>query len=117
MLRHVTVVALTMGVVIGLASACSGGGKGCATLCSEAQAGSCTAVKGNCTNFCAAANTVKGPAGCGTQYDSYQTCLNAKPRVCDTACNSQENAFTQCMTAYCLKNIGDKDCVTLASSF
>jgi hypothetical protein len=99
-------------------SACSGGGKSCASLCTEAQAGKCTAIKGDCTKFCAALDAVKGPANCSSQYSTYQSCLSAKPTVCEASCTSDESALTNCVTPYCSSRIlTDTNCQTLAASF
>ena len=88
----------------------------CVSLCQEAQAGKCTAIKGDCTAFCSALDNVKGPANCATQKDDYQICLNAKSSVCASSCGSQESALTKCVGIYCLLST-DADCTTLKSSF
>lgn len=114
MLKHAFVFIGISSFVIALSSACGGGGKSCTQLCTEAKQGNCTRVK-DCQNFCLYTDKLKGPANCGSQYNDYQSCLSAKPAVCDSTCTPQENAFASCMTTYCSKNL-TSDCIALAST-
>ena len=118
MMRTLVVSGMALLAILVVASACSGGGKSCTQLCTEAQAGKCTGIKGDCTKFCVALDAVKGPANCSSQYASYQSCLGAKPTVCEASCSSNESALTNCVTPYCSSRIAsDTNCQTLAASF
>jgi hypothetical protein len=89
----------------------------CADLCEEAQDGSCTDVKGDCSSFCQAVNNAKGAANCTSQYDAYLKCLGSKANVCDANCDSAEGDLKTCFTAYCATHLQDKDCQTMVASF
>lgn len=93
------------------------GGKDCEQLCTEAQAGDCTSIDGNCGSFCAALDDVDGDAGCTDERDAYEDCLNSDDAVCDASCGGAESALSSCITAYCIGHAGDPSCVTLAGSF
>jgi hypothetical protein len=95
----------------------SGGSKDCAGLCKSAQSGKCTAIKGDCTAFCNAIDTLVGAANCSSQKTAYINCLSAPANVCDASCSSQETANTTCYSTYCLGHLTDKDCQTLMGSF
>jgi hypothetical protein len=116
MTRTASKLAIALAVVLAaLVQGC--GGKSCVDLCTQAQAGSCTSVRGNCSSFCNALGEVKGPASCGTAYDEYQTCLSRGSDVCANSCGSQESALTTCVTTYCVAHPSDANCTTLAASF
>ena len=103
-----------------LVAACGGDGSStadCVSLCSEAQAGDCTQVEGNCSSFCVALDGVQGPSNCTSQRDTYESCLEQTPNVCDTNCGAQENALAACVQTYCMANPTNADCQTLAASF
>jgi len=89
----------------------------CTTLCTEGQAGDCTAVTGSCGAFCSAVDAIFAAAGCTSQHGSYIGCLNQGINACAVDCDSQETAFTSCLTTYCLAHASDANCVTLATSF
>jgi hypothetical protein len=91
--------------------------RGCAELCSLGQAGDCTSITGDCDPFCAAVDRTKAPAGCESQSNAYEDCLNGDADVCAVDCDSEETAFSECMVAYCLMNASDADCVTLVASY
>jgi len=90
---------------------------GCVELCGEAQAGSCTVITGSCSAFCSALDNVQGPAGCTSQRQAYQGCLNDGATACTNDCNSQENALASCVGLYCLANPSNADCTVLSASF
>jgi hypothetical protein len=109
-------------IVVCLFMACGAGGgvaqtANCVDLCDEAQDGNCTSVTGNCSAFCDALDAVESPANCTSQRDSYQSCLDRGVDVCDTACDSQESALSNCLANYCVTRQSDPDCVTLIGSF
>ncbi len=99
-----------------LLGAC-GGDKSCEELCTEAQAGGCTSIEGNCGSFCAALDTIESASGCGDEQSAYESCLNGTDNVCDASCDAQENALAACAQAYCIGHASDPACVTLAASF
>jgi hypothetical protein len=104
----------------GCSSSSSSGGSGgadCTSLCSAAQGGNCTTIKGNCGNFCAALAAVYPAANCTSQYNAYEGCLGTTATVCNQNCTSQENALTNCVTPYCAAHTNDTNCATLAGSF
>jgi hypothetical protein len=103
-------------LVISLFAAC-GGDADCADLCTEAQAGDCTSVVGNCGSFCAALDGVQGDANCVSQRTAYESCLNEGDSVCVNDCDSEETALSNCIAAFCINNQSDPDCITLAGSF
>lgn len=112
---------LAVGALLGQA-ACSddpgGNGTGdCTSLCTEAQAGSCTAITGSCSSFCAALDDVVGPADCTAQYEAYENCLLGGDDACSNNCTTQENALSVCVQPYCALHANDPSCVTLAGSF
>lgn len=90
---------------------------GCIDLCREAQAGSCTAITGDCSAFCHALDGVQGPSGCADEREAYQGCLNRGASACAGDCGSQENALTSCVALYCLANPTNADCTVLSASF
>ena len=94
-----------------------GGDKSCSSLCSQAQAGSCTSIKGDCGKFCSALDAAQGPANCTSQRNAYQSCLSAGVTVCGSSCGTQESALTTCVGLYCLANLSNADCQTLKASF
>lgn len=110
----------TRGLVLSFLVAC-GGGDGstgdCVDLCTEAQAGQCTSIAGNCTSFCEALDGVQGPSNCTSQRNAYQGCLDTGDNVCANDCDAQEMSLSNCVTAYCATHQTDADCVTLAASF
>jgi len=91
--------------------------RSCEALCSEAQAGSCTTVQGDCGDFCAALDRATPKAGCPDAPDDYQGCLSETANVCDADCTSEESALESCVTSYCLQHSSDPDCPLLAASF
>jgi hypothetical protein len=94
-----------------------GGGKSCEDLCSEAQAGNCTSIRGNCRSFCNALDGVQGPAGCTDEREAYQSCLDDGDNVCTNSCGVLENTLAQCLSAYCAQNQTNVDCQILVGSF
>jgi hypothetical protein len=89
----------------------------CFDLCTEAQAGDCTSVTGNCTSFCEALDGVQDDSGCTSERSSYQSCLAGGSAVCDNDCDGEETALTDCLTDFCSQNLGNPDCQTLINSF
>jgi hypothetical protein len=108
---------VSLAVVGLLACGNSGGSKDCASLCKLGQSGKCTAIKGDCTAFCNAMDTLAGPANCSSQKTAYQNCLGSNADVCAASCSSQETATTTCYSTYCLGHLTDKDCLTMMGSF
>ena len=107
---------MLMAVLLVAGAGC--GGKSCTTLCEEAQAGKCTAIKGNCANFCSALEAEYSAANCSSQYDDYQSCLSTGSNSCDTSCGSQESSLTKCMTSFCFSRLlTNTNCQTMAASF
>jgi hypothetical protein len=107
-------------LALGLA-ACGGDGEGstgdCIDLCTEAQAGDCTSVNGNCTSFCTALDGVQGPSNCTSQRNAYESCLEQGANVCDNDCAALESSLSNCVGTYCQANPTNADCQTLAASF
>lgn len=101
--------------------ACGGGGgtstADCVDLCTEAQAGQCTSISGNCSAFCDALDAVDDPAGCADEHAAYESCLEGGSNVCDNNCDAQEADLSNCVGTYCAANSGDPDCQTLINSF
>jgi hypothetical protein len=104
---------------VALAAGCSDDSesRSCADLCTEAQAGHCTAITGSCGAFCSALDAVQGPSGCTSQRSAYQSCVSSGATACTNNCDSQESALSNCVGTYCLAHTTDANCVTLASSF
>jgi hypothetical protein len=96
--------------------ACAGDEASCVDMCEEAQARDCTSIKGNCSDFCAAALNVEEESGCGPEREAYQDCLEAAD-VCDNACGAREDDYSTCLGNHCLGNMGTPDCKTLINSF
>lgn len=99
-----------------------GGGDGldtgeCIDLCTEAQAGDCTGIAGNCTSFCEAVDGVQDEAGCTSERSAYQACLSVGANVCDNECDAQETVLTDCLADFCAANLSNADCQTLINSF
>lgn len=88
---------------------------GCVDLCSEAQAGNCTFITGNCGDFCSALTNVQGDASCTDERESYESCLNSDA-VCDASCDDEEGALTNCLITFCIANSSNADCATLTAS-
>ena len=117
---HRILVVLSVVAALFASAGCSdddSGGRSCAALCSEGQAGHCTTITGDCGNFCSALAAINGPASCTSQYDAYIGCLNTGITVCANSCDSQESALTTCVGTYCLGHSTDANCVTLMNSF
>jgi hypothetical protein len=89
----------------------------CVDLCREGQAGRCTAITGDCGDFCGALDAVQGPAGCASQRAAYQDCLSGGSNVCINDCDSRESALGTCIGTYCYTHPTDAACVTLNASF
>jgi len=113
--RVLAVAMMLLGAMLMVGAGC--GGKSCTTLCEEAQAGKCTAIKGNCTNFCSALESEYSTANCSSAYDDYQSCLSTGSSACDSSCGAQEVALSKCMTIYCFTRLAEPNCKTMASSF
>ena len=94
-----------------------GEGRSCETLCSQAQAGNCTDVTGDCDTFCGALDRAAPPAGCDDEQEVYRSCLDEEADICASGCSSRESDLRDCVGAYCLEHQGDADCQTLAASF
>lgn len=116
---------INKGILVALVSvvaACDGGGVGggdkdCVDLCTEAQAGACTSIDGNCTSFCNALDAVDGPANCTSQNSAYQSCLNEGALVCDNSCAAAESSLSNCIAVYCATRQSEPNCATLIASF
>ncbi len=89
----------------------------CVDLCTEAQAGDCTSVTGNCSAFCNAVDGVQDQAGCTDERATYQSCLAANADVCANDCDGEETALTDCLADFCANNLNNQDCQTLIQSF
>lgn len=94
-----------------------GGSRSCQALCDDGQAGDCTTVTGDCASFCDAMGRAAPKGGCGDERSDYLGCLNGDANVCNTDCDSAEQALDSCLTGYCVQNASDPDCAVLASSF
>lgn len=88
----------------------------CKALCKEAQSGDCTAIDGDCDDFCASLGNIQDEAGCSGERNAYEGCLN-DGGVCDADCDNQEGDLTTCLTVYCATRLTDTDCVVLVESF
>jgi hypothetical protein len=106
--------AFVFALALSFTPSCNGGD--CASLCTEAQQGNCTSIKGDCTKACDAAEAIRLDSGCGTQEDAYIDCLNQGP-VCEQSCSSRENDYGTCVIAYCLKHSADANCQTIVAAF
>jgi hypothetical protein len=93
------------------------GNADCPSLCTAAQAGNCTTIKGNCESFCSALATVDSEASCASPYNAYESCLGTPSTVCSNSCGAQESALQNCVTPYCAAHTSEASCSTLASSF
>jgi hypothetical protein len=87
----------------------------CESLCSDAQAGNCTAITGDCGIFCSSIQTVASEGNCETQYNNYEACLDQGP-VCSQDCTGQQAALSTCAGAYCLGHTGDTNCQTITAA-
>lgn len=112
---RLTLLALFAALAVG-ASACSGAD--CVSMCEEAQERSCTAIEGDCSSFCSSLEKVADAAGCNSQKDAYQSCLE-EDDICtgDDRCSSQQTALGTCGAPYCLANSDNADCVRIRNSF
>jgi hypothetical protein len=117
-MHRVVVVSLVFVVALFASAGCSddSGGGDCSSLCTQAQAGSCTTISGNCGNFCSALGAVTGPASCTSQYNAYEGCLGSGATACATDCDAQENALTTCVATYCAAHSTDANCLTIIGS-
>ncbi len=108
-----------LGGLGGILAGCGddGGSRSCAVLCSEAQAGDCTSITGDCVEVCAALERQEGPSGCAAKNELYQSCLNSQPHVCDVDCDDPGNALASCLGVYCLTRMGEADCQVLIGAF
>jgi hypothetical protein len=95
----------------------SGSTADCVDLCTDAQAGDCTAITGSCASFCTALDNVQGPSNCTSQRNAYQGCLDGGANVCANDCDAQETALGVCIGSFCQANPNNPDCVTLEASF
>ena len=93
------------------------GSRDCVDLCEEGQEGNCTAIAGNCTDFCDALDAVQDDAGCGSDSDAYQECLDSESAVCDADCDREENDLASCVASYCISHPDDDNCLTLVASY
>jgi hypothetical protein len=119
-MHRIFVVLLVVVVALFASAGCSdddSGGGDCTSLCTQAQAGSCTSITGNCGNFCTALAAVNGPASCASQYSAYISCLNTGVTVCANSCDGQESALSTCVGTYCAGHMTDANCATLIASF
>lgn len=89
----------------------------CVDLCTEAQAGDCTSISGDCQAFCDALDGVEEPSGCTDERTAYQDCLNDGDHVCDNHCDGVEADLETCVAAHCLTHATENDCQTLVNSF
>ena len=94
-----------------------GGDRSCSELCSEAQAGDCTTIVGNCDAFCGALASGAPKAGCESQRQAYQSCFQGHDHVCEASCNGPETDLENCLVPYCATHQGDGDCTVLIASF
>ena len=88
----------------------------CVNLCQDAQALGCTAITGDCGEFCQALFNVENPSGCADERRIHQDCL-AGEDVCGGACSGAETDLTGCVGGYCAGHLGDADCQVLLTSF
>src|SRR5882672_8770195 len=93
--------ALVIAAVLGGCSSSSGSSADCSSLCSAAQSGKCTSIKGDCGKFCAALDAVDPKANCSSQYAAYESCLGSPETVCSTSCDSKSKALSDCIIPYC----------------
>jgi hypothetical protein len=104
-------------------SSSSGGGslngttQNCTDLCTAAQNGNCTTIRGDCGQLCAALAVVAPEGSCVAQYNAYHSCLGTPATVCSNSCGSQESALGSCLTTYCRAHTSESSCVTLQGSF
>ncbi len=91
------------------------GGGNCKSMCEEAQKGNCTTIKGDCGEFCDAAESVASKSGCDDKWDEYMSCVD-KGDVCDADCDSEESSYGTCAGLYCFAHASDKNCTTLLGS-
>jgi hypothetical protein len=91
--------------------------RSCEALCSEAQAGNCTEVTGDCGDFCPALERAAPKAGCADTRTEYLDCLSETAEVCASDCTSEEADLESCLIGYCAQNASDPDCPVLAASF
>ncbi len=86
----------------------------CQQECGEAQAGECSLITGNCNNCCAAALAL-APTACGAEFAAYYDCVAAgNPTACNASCATEEQALSNCAQTYCLANLTNPNCQTLA---
>jgi hypothetical protein len=91
-------------------------GDACVDLCTDAQAGDCTSITGDCGDFCTALTSIEGPSGCGDERGQYESCLELTG-ACGGRCDGQETLLTRCVTTWCETQPGNASCQTLLGSF
>ncbi len=88
----------------------------CASICEEAQEKNCTIIKGDCDAVCSSAFALDDASQCASQRETWQDCLNEQSDVCAGTCDSEENAYSNCIGSHCLLNMADPDCQVLAGA-
>lgn len=97
--------------------ACSDSAGDCTSLCEEAEAEGCNTFdlgQGSCASDCQLADRVAETSGCREEADARLACEQDQDDICDSGCGSQDQAFAQCVFAYCQQNLDDSDCQALA---
>jgi hypothetical protein len=97
------------------AAAAVGCKSACESHCSDAQAGNCTTITGDCGIFCSSLDEVSSKGNCETQYNNYEACLDQGP-VCSQDCGGQQTALASCAVTYCLTNSSDINCGTITAA-
>jgi hypothetical protein len=96
--------------------ACEEGELDCTQLCEQGQEKNCTAITGDCGDFCDALTGVQDESSCTDERESYSECLNGEG-VCSGDCDVDEAALRNCVTAYCATHATEPDCVALVASY
>jgi hypothetical protein len=82
------------------------GAKSCQARCEEV-ATACGGDAAGCANVCATKLALDAAAGCTTQADALAACTDAKANKCEaTGCATEQNAYTNCIAAYCTPSGG-----------
>lgn len=86
----------------------------CQQECGESRTGECSLITGDCATCCTAALAL-APTACGAEFAAYYDCVAAgNPTACNATCSNEETALSNCAQGYCLANLTNPNCQTLA---
>jgi hypothetical protein len=90
-----------------LAFAVTACGNDCVSSCEDANECPGVTTKIDCDDFCDKMEKLAEDADCSDQYDDLVSC-GSDQDACkenNTACTSEQDAYSKCLTPYCTKNL------------